>query len=89
MTHKTAFLNCVDNLKRCASMLKRIEWCSVEQGPGSGPMFSGNDGTRYPACPVCDGIKPGCGARVDFSPEAIGHKPRCSLNKLLKDIGGG
>lgn len=35
------------------AMLQRLEWSGTRQGPGYGYMSSGNDGRRYPACPIC------------------------------------
>lgn len=60
--------------------LDYIEWSGVKVGPGSGPHSSGGDGDRFPACPVCRGLKeksPG------FTDEAVGHRKDCELDRLL------
>lgn len=75
----------VDALKlsACIVMLKKLEWSGYQQGQGSGYMSSGGDGRHYPACPVCDQIKPGVGAHGDFMKSAIGHRKSCKLKKLI------
>jgi hypothetical protein len=69
--------------KTAFKLLKRLEWSGYQQGQGFGYMGSGNDGVHYPACPICNGIKPGVGAERDFSVEAIGHMVRCVLKNIL------
>lgn len=64
-------------------MLKRLEWSGRDQGPGSGPMFSGGDGVLISACPICRGIKPDDPHRHEFAPMAWGHRGSCELKKIL------
>ncbi len=67
-------------------MLKRLEWASVREGPGSGYMSSGGDGARIPACPICRIVHPEKG-KSDFIAEALGHKPDCELLAVLRAEG--
>jgi hypothetical protein len=67
-------------------MLKRLEWASFRQGPGSGYMFSGSNGAWIPACPICGNVHTEKG-KGSFIAEARGHKPDCQLQRLLKDHG--
>lgn len=60
--------------------LDGVEWSGIRQGQGWGPMGSGNDGTEYPACPVCGGLKEPNG---EFIAEAVGHQPGCALAAAL------
>lgn len=57
-----------------------VEWSGYARGQGSGPMGSGGDGARYPACPVCGGLKRG---NNEFINSAVGHKPGCRLAASL------
>lgn len=59
---------------------ENLEWSGEVRGPGSGPMFSGGDGERYAACPVCRGLKEPNGA---FVKSAVGHQPGCRLAAAL------
>jgi hypothetical protein len=67
-------------------LLKKLEWSGYQQGQGSGFMSSGGDGRHYPACPICDGIQPGSGSEGDFMSSAVGHRSRCQLKSILKDL---
>ena len=60
-----------------------IEWSGEQQGPGSGPHSSGNDGALYEACPACGGLKEPNGS---FIREAVGHRRGCPLKKKLKAL---
>jgi hypothetical protein len=60
--------------------LEELEWSGEAVGPGSGPMFSGNDGARYPACPLCGGLKE---PNNSFIESAVGHQPGCRLAAVL------
>ena len=66
-------------------ILKRLEWSGMRQGQGYGYMGSGNDGPQFPACPICDGAKPGTGSEREFSDRA-GHTNRCVLKKELEKV---
>lgn len=57
-------------------LLRKLEWSGKRLGPGSGPMFSGGDGTPYPACPLCGGLKE---PNQEFNKEAVGHRPECDF----------
>lgn len=57
-----------------------LEWSGSRQGPGFGPHGSGNDGTDYPACPVCGGLEKPNG---NFRADAVGHRPDCRLAEAL------
>ena len=67
-------------------LLKELEWTGYQQGQGYGYMGSGNDGPVFPACPICNGIKPKSGAEREFDSSAIGHQPRCRMKSVLKSI---
>lgn len=56
--------------------MEEIEWSGYVRGPGSGPMFSGDDGTKYPACPECGGLKEPNGS---FVASAVGHRSGCNI----------
>lgn len=58
----------------------RVEWSGVVRGPGWGPHGSGNDGDKFPACPVCRGLEKPNG---QFIGSAVGHRPGCRLAKFL------
>lgn len=58
-----------------------VEWSGEVRGQGSGPHSSGGDGPLFAACPVCGGLKEPNG---HFIAEAVGHRPDCELEKLLK-----
>ena len=62
------------------SVLERLEWSGTRLGPGSGPHFSGGDGRRHPACPLCGGLKE---ASEDFRDGIAGHRNGCSIAHLL------
>ncbi len=70
-------------VKALEEALSRVEWAGRAQGMGFGPHGSGGDGPRFPACPVCRGVKPGSGGEREFSASAIGHKPDCTLRAAL------
>lgn len=52
-------------------------WTGIRRGPGFGPHGSGDDGTPFPACHICGGLKPGSGAEHQFIASAIGHQKDC------------
>lgn len=56
---------------------KRLPWTGICRGPGFGPHGSGDDGTPFPACCICGGLKPGSGAEHQFIDSAIGHQKGC------------
>ena len=60
--------------------IEKLEWSGTQRGPGSGPMFSGNDGERYAACPICGGLEK---HNNSFIASAVGHQPGCRLAALL------
>lgn len=60
--------------------LEELEWSGSIQGPGSGPMSSGDDGTEYPSCPICNGLEKPNG---DFIESAVGHRSGCKLASVL------
>ena len=60
--------------------LDELEWSGVNQGPGSGPHSSGDDGLLYKACPYCHQLKEPNG---DFIRSAVGHTYSCKLARLL------
>ncbi len=62
--------------------LELVEWLDSTRGQGSGPMGSGGDGPKFPACPVCGGIHES--GSIEFIASAIGHKPTCVLKKLIE-----
>lgn len=66
----------VDITKAClvARVLTKTEWSSSRQGQG----FR-NDGPLFPACPICNGCKPGTGAEQHFEGRAIGHSDDCEM----------
>lgn len=75
----------IQPLRGAASLLRKLAkevtndpWTATTRGPGWGPHFSGGDGTIYPCCHECGGLKPGTGAESEFIAEAIGHKKGCS-----------
>jgi hypothetical protein len=63
------------------AVVKALEWSGSVQGPGSGPMFSGGDGTYYAACPACGWLMRPNG---DFDTKAVGHKPNCPVKAILE-----
>lgn len=69
--------------QRMLAQLRELEWSGCRQGPGYGPMGSGGDGDLYPACPRCGGLQRSSTA---FVPEAVGHRPDCSLAALIRDM---
>jgi hypothetical protein len=70
----------LDVYRQLFGPMDQLEWSGYQRGPGSGPMFSGNDGEKYPACPICNGLQKPNGS---FIPEAVGHRPGCKLALLL------
>jgi hypothetical protein len=73
------------DMTNAQKLLKRLEWSDRKQGQGYGYMGSGNDGPIFPACPICNGAKPGTGAEKEFS-SGIGHTVRCVLKKELEKV---
>lgn len=73
----------LDGLMEDLKLFLKLEFCSYQQGQGSGFMSSGGDGAHYPACPICGGIDPEAGAEGDFNKTAIGHKKSCRLKKRI------
>lgn len=73
--------------ERLLGILADVEWRAIRRGPGSGPMFSGDDGREHPACPYCGGIRPTAESRQDFHPSAIGHRAACLLGPTLRLAG--
>jgi len=69
-----------------SSLIKKLEWSSYQQGPGSGPMFSGGDGAWIPACPLCGGIKDSEWAGSGFNDTVRGHRPTCELGIIAKHV---
>ena len=65
-------------------LAKSLEWSSTVQGEGT--SMGRNNGTHYPACPKCGGIKPGSGAERDFNESAIGHGSKCPLYQSIKNL---
>ena len=63
--------------------VKELEWCGVVRGPGNGPMGSGPGGTPYAACPDCKGLRE---PNENFIPEAVGHRPHCAMDAMLRSI---
>lgn len=69
--------------KSLRRLLARVEWTVTTQGQGS--SMGATDGTDYPACPICGGIRPGSMAERDFAASAIGHRKTCALARALKE----
>ena len=65
-------------------LLRKLEWSGVQHGPGNGPMFSGGDGDRVAACPLCHGINPKDKGRDNFIKSAHGHRVGCEIVEILK-----
>ncbi len=65
------------------TLLKKLEWSSYRQGPGSGIMSSGGDGPMVQCCPCCKGINPADKNADDFIQEVIGHRKDCELNESI------
>ena len=61
--------------------IDQLQWSGILRGPGSGPMNSGDDGTPYPACPICHGLKE---PNADFTTkQAVGHLPGCFMGMFV------
>jgi hypothetical protein len=60
--------------------LERLEWSGYTRGQGSGPMGSGGDGQKYPACPECGGLQRPNG---EFIRSAVGHRSGCTIAHAL------
>lgn len=56
------------------------EWSGYTRGQGSGPMGSGGDGHKYPACPECGGLEKPNG---EFIASAVGHRSGCTIATAL------
>ena len=76
----------IQQMIKIKKLLKKLEWSGQQQGQGYGYMGSGNDGPIFPACSICQGVKPNCGGEREFGEEYIGHRPRCQMKILLKEI---
>lgn len=79
---------CVAQLRELAARVRQDhrqeledrEWSGTTRGPGSGPMFSGDDGTPYPSCPECGGLQRPNG---EFVASAVGHRSGCIIAAML------
>lgn len=60
--------------------VRGLEWMGRRRGPGT--SMGAQNGTIYPACPVCHGLEKPNG---DFDNSAVGHQPGCWLGDLLKE----
>lgn len=65
--------------------LEEIEWSGTREGQGNGPHSSG-PGPLFAACPVCHGLKEPNG---HFIADAVGHRPDCQLDRMLKEMRDG
>ena len=59
-------------MSNAKKLLRKLEWSGMAKGMGFGYMGSGNDGPEFPACPICDGIKPKSGADREFPKKPLG-----------------
>jgi hypothetical protein len=51
------------------------EWLGTTKGEPFN--YEKNDGRIHPSCIICKGVKSTAEARLDFIPDAIGHKVDC------------
>ena len=62
-------------------VMKKLEWSGWRD---TAPMYMGGPPMdELPACPLCGGVKPSSRARLEFSPEAIGHQKGCKIKEAL------
>jgi hypothetical protein len=61
---------------RLFNLLKRLEW-----------SYTYSYCTGWPCCPICRGIKPGCGrdAQGDL-PNNQGHRSDCTLKETIDEL---
>jgi hypothetical protein len=79
----SAYINDLcEQIRSRDALLALMEWSGDQRGQSS--AYSRDGGSHNPACPMCYGIKPGCGA--EFIKEAIGHREGCKLDALLKAV---
>ena len=75
-----ARLKSQDNLSLWSPWMNSLDdsdcWTATRMGPGTFSHDTG-PGTKFPACHICGGLKPGTGAENQFIAAAIGHKKTC------------
>jgi hypothetical protein len=65
--------------------LRRLEWLGeYTDGSGARMGFEEEDGSHYPACPICGGLKPNSSFEKGyFLYKMQGHKKSCWLGQAL------